>query len=176
MVKFTGKKRTTVQPYSLHVYTMFTLYTSYGRVSYHEQRNSIIQWDSITVSFELWIPAGQINQVDRNFAKLRMMAKQIRKPRRISSHKSEIFLNFTQLYSWLANSLCRLALGGQTVENLHRLAYEFELYQSHRKSSQVGGQTKRKLNSSRKLAWTCHFSVSKEVSSDWNDGQLYLQS
>ena len=37
----------------------------------------------------------------------------------------------------LAINLCRLALGGQTVKNLRRLAYEFELDQSQRKLSQV---------------------------------------
>ena len=58
--------------------------------------------------------------------------------------------------SRLASShLCRLALGGQTVKNLRRLAYELELDQSQRKPSQVGGQTKCKLNASRKLALTC---------------------
>ena len=37
--------------------------------------------------------------------------------------------------SWLAINLCRLTLGGQTVKNLRRLAYEFELDQSQRKST-----------------------------------------
>ena len=44
----------------------------------------------------------------------------------------------------LAINLCRLALGGQTMKNLRRLACKFELDQSQRKSTQVGGQTKRK--------------------------------
>ena len=37
----------------------------------------------------------------------------------------------------LAINLCRLVLGGQTVENLRLLAFKFELDQSQRKSSQV---------------------------------------
>ena len=37
----------------------------------------------------------------------------------------------------LAINLCRLALGGQTVKNLRRLASKFELDQSQRKSTQV---------------------------------------
>ena len=41
----------------------------------------------------------------------------------------------SRIYSWLAINLCRLALGGQTVKNLRRLAYEFEIDQSQRKSS-----------------------------------------
>ena len=53
-----------------------------------------------------------------------------------------------------AVNLRRLELGGQTVKNLRRLAYEFELNQSQRKSSQVGGQTKRKLSARRKLTFT----------------------
>ena len=52
-------------------------------------------------------------------------------------------------------NLCRLALGGQTVKNLRLLGSKFELDQSQRKSTQVGGQTKRKLNASPKLASTC---------------------
>ena len=39
------------------------------------------------------------------------------------------------IYRWLAINLCRLELGGQTIKNLHRLAYEFELKPSHRKST-----------------------------------------
>ena len=37
----------------------------------------------------------------------------------------------------LAINLCQLALGGQTVKNLHLLASKFELDQSQRKSIQV---------------------------------------
>ena len=65
----------------------------------------------------------------------------------------------------LAINLCWLALGGQTVKNLHLLASKFELNQSQRKSmqvvasryksTQVGGQTKHKLNASPKLVSTC---------------------
>ena len=40
-------------------------------------------------------------------------------------------------------------------KNLHRLAYEFELDQIGRKSTQADGQTKRKLNTRWKLAFTC---------------------
>ena len=39
--------------------------------------------------------------------------------------------------------------------NGKKLASKFELDQSQRKSTQVGGQTKRKSNASRKLASTC---------------------
>ena len=53
----------------------------------------------------------------------------------------------------------RTAKSGQTVKNLCQLAYEFELDQTQRKSTQVGGQTKRKLSASRKLALTCSESV-----------------
>ena len=55
----------------------------------------------------------------------------------------------------LAINLCRLALGGQTMKNLRRLACKFELDQSQRKSTQVGGQTTCKLNASQKLGSTC---------------------
>ena len=65
-------------------------------------------------------------------------------------------------YCWLMRfynrllviNLCRLALGGQMVRNLRLLASKFELNASRCKSAQVGGQTKRKLNTSPKLA-TC---------------------
>ena len=51
--------------------------------------------------------------------------------------------------------MCRLALGGQTAKNVRRLANEeFELEQSRLKSMQVGGQTKRMLDASRKRALT----------------------
>ena len=53
----------------------------------------------------------------------------------------------------------RTGKSGQTVKNLCRLAYGFELDQTQRKSTQVGGQTKRKLSASRKLALTCNESV-----------------
>ena len=52
----------------------------------------------------------------------------------------------------LVINLCRLALGGQMVRNLRLLASKFELNASPRKSAQVDGQTKRKLNTSPKLA------------------------
>ena len=66
--------------------------------------------------------------------------------------------HFPHLLWWSRDHMtwtCRLALGGQTVQNLCPLAHEFEFDQSNRKSTQVGGQTKRKLNTSRKLASTC---------------------
>ena len=47
----------------------------------------------------------------------------------------------SRVYKCLAINLCRLALGGQTVKNLLRLVYEFELDRC--KSTQIGGQTKR---------------------------------
>ena len=66
---------------------------------------------------------------------------------------------------FLAISLCRLAVGGQTVTNLRLLVAKFELNRSQRKSTQVvasqrkltqvGGQRKRKLNASPKLVLTC---------------------
>ena len=49
----------------------------------------------------------------------------------------------------LAINLCRLELGGQTIKNLRLLASKFELDQSSRKSTRVGGQMKRKLNASK---------------------------
>ena len=51
----------------------------------------------------------------------------------------------------LAINLCRLVLGGQMEKNLRLLASKFELDQSQRrrKSTQVDGQTKRKLNASK---------------------------
>ena len=49
-----------------------------------------------------------------------------------SSRKSQKAVHFI-----LAINLCWLALGGQTVKNVHRLAYEFELDQSQHKLSQV---------------------------------------
>ena len=61
----------------------------------------------------------------------------------------------SRIYSWLAiGNLCRLALGGQTVKNLRRFASTCiriwarpkSINAGHRKSSQVGGKTKRKLN------------------------------
>ena len=74
------------------------------------------------------------------------MAKRIRKSARkftqIAESRTHIQLNCDQL-----------ALGGQ------KLAYEFELEAkvnaSDRKSTQVDGQTKRKLNASPKRASTC---------------------
>ena len=62
-----------------------------------------------------------------------------------ASHKNS---QLSSIYSWLAINLCRLALGGQTVKNLRRLAYEFELDQSQRKWVA-------KRNASRKLSLTC---------------------
>ena len=49
-----------------------------------------------------------------------------------ASHKNS---QLSSIYSWLAISLCRLALGGQTARSLRRLAYEVELDQnwSHHK-------------------------------------------
>ena len=49
--------------------------------------------------------------------------------------------------------LCQLVLTGQTVKNLHRLVHN--LSSTHRSSSQVGGQTKHKLNVNWKLVLTC---------------------
>ena len=45
----------------------------------------------------------------------------------------------------LVINLCRLALGGQTVKNLHLLVSKFELNQSQRKSTQV--------DASRRKSW-----------------------
>ena len=61
----------------------------------------------------------------------------------------------------LAINLCRLALGGQMVKNLCLLASNLNSTKSTQvvaslcKSTQVGGQTKRKLNLSPKLVSTC---------------------
>ena len=71
----------------------------------------------------------------------RRVAKRIRK----SVHKSQKSHKF-HAYHWLmcfynnrllAINLCRLALGGQTVKNLHLLASKFELDQSQHKYMQV---------------------------------------
>ena len=55
----------------------------------------------------------------------------------------EVNYEFVALLSQLT---CDYLISGQTVKILRRLAYEFELDQSQRKSTQVGGQTKCKLN------------------------------
>ena len=52
-------------------------------------------------------------------------------------HASPQKLYISRIYSWPAINVCRLALGGQMVKNFRRLAYEFELDQNQRKSSQV---------------------------------------
>ena len=80
----------------------------------------------------------------------RWSAKQIRKSARkfIQVAKSR---DISRIYSQLTYD--QLVSGDLCwVKNLRRLAYEFELDRSQRKSSQVGGQTKHKLNASRKLA------------------------
>ena len=75
---------------------------------------------------------------------LRRMAKRIRKsPRKCKFHAYHWLMRFYN-NGLLAINLCRLALGGQTVKSLRLLASKFELDQSQRKSTQVGGQTKRK--------------------------------
>ena len=51
-----------------------------------------------------------------------------------------------RIYSWLSIKLCRLALGGQTVKRLRRLAYEFELDQSQRKSRPVERKSKTSID------------------------------
>ena len=82
------------------------------------------------------------------------MAKRIRKSARRFTHfaKSRKFHVYTvDLRSTCVDSRCH----GQTVKNLRRLACEFELEQSQRKSTQVGGQTKRMLTATRKVALTC---------------------
>ena len=58
----------------------------------------------------------------------------------------------------LAINLCRLALGGQTVKTSVYLCPNLsstKINASPHKSTQVGGQTKRKLNASPNLASTC---------------------
>ena len=49
------------------------------------------------------------------------------------------------IHNWLEINLCRLGLGGQTVKNWRRLGDEARP-KSTQLSTQVGGQTKRKLN------------------------------
>ena len=77
-------------------------------------------------------------QVDSSFQSqilrtdLRWVAKRKRKSQRA--------VNFAQVQR-LAMSLCRLALGSQTVKNLRRL--DVQIW-ARPKSTQVGGQTKRK--------------------------------
>ena len=61
----------------------------------------------------------------------------------ISEIGIEVNYEFVALLSQLT---CDYLVSGQTVKILRRLAYEFELDQSQRKSTQVGGQTKCKLN------------------------------
>ena len=68
------------------------------------------------------------------------------------SQKVGNFIFQNRIHSWLAINLCRLALGGQTEENMRRLVYEFEL---STKVIAIGGQTKHKLNAIRKLALNC---------------------
>ena len=55
------------------------------------------------------------------------------------------------------------------MTNLRRLAYELELDQSQCKSSQVGDQTKRKLNASRKLALAL-----RRLASPFGQDTLYI--
>ena len=58
-----------------------------------------------------------------------------------SSLKSHKAVNVTHIQKLVIN-LSWLALGGQTVKKICRLAYKYELDQSQCKSIQVGGQTK----------------------------------
>ena len=75
----------------------------------------------------------------------------------LSSRKSYKVIIFVHI-----NMAC-VDLSGQTVKNVVRVPFvrkrtftnEYELDQSQRKSTQVGGQTKRKLYASPKLALTC---------------------
>ena len=80
----------------------------------------------------------------------------------------------------LAINLCRLALGGQTVKNLRLLASKFELDQIQRKSTQVvasrckstqvRGQTKRRLNVDLRvgLARALYQNFSTSLTKLWN--------
>ena len=54
-----------------------------------------------------------------------------------------------------------------------RLVYECELHQSQRKSTQVGGQTKCKLNASRKLSLT-FVDLRVHLTKGWNYFCLFL--
>ena len=82
-------------------------------------------------------------QVDTSFQNqilrtdLRWVAKRIRKSARKFTQvaKSHEFHAYTVDLHQLAINLRRLALGGQNVKILRRLAYEFEFDQSQRKSS-----------------------------------------
>ena len=63
---------------------------------------------------------------------LQWVAKRIHKSARNFTQVLES-LKISRIYSWLTINLCRPALGGQTVKNSRRLAYEFELDQSQRR-------------------------------------------
>ena len=93
---------------------------------------------------------------------LRRVAKRIRKPTRkytqVAKGRKFPHIQLT------CDQLVSTCVGWPNGENLRLLASKFELDQSQRKSTQVvasrckstqvGGQTKRKLNASRKLAST----------------------
>ena len=59
---------------------------------------------------------------------------------------SRISLRFYNNRLLAINLICRLALGGQTVKNLRPNLSSTKVHASRCKSTQVGGQTKRKLN------------------------------
>ena len=86
----------------------------------------------------------QVNATLQNqnlHTELRWVAKQIHKLQKVLYFKH---IQFT----------CdQLVLTGQTVKNLHRLVHN--LSSTHHSSSQVGGQTKHKLNVNWKLVLTC---------------------
>ena len=71
------------------------------------------------------------------------------------SHKFHAYLWLMCFYNnrLLAINLCRFALGGQTVKNLHLLASKFELNQSQRKSTQVVA-SRHKWVAKRNTSWT----------------------
>ena len=101
-----------------------------------------------------WLSPGQTDsQVDASLAKPELahglaMGGQTDSHVGSQVHTSRKKSYISRIYSWLAINLCRLTLGGQTVNNLRGLAYEFELDQSQRKWVA-------KRNASRKLASTC---------------------
>ena len=85
---------------------------------------------------------SQVDTSRRKFARPEL-AYELGKGRQMDSqvvsqvHSSRKKSQIPRIYRLLAINLCRLALGGQTVKNLRRLAYKFELHQSQHTSSQI---------------------------------------
>ena len=89
------------------------------------------------------------------------LAKRIRKSARKFTQVRQKDVN-SRTYSWPAINLCRLVStcvgwsnGEKKFVNLRTNLSSTKVNASHRKSTQVGGQAKRKLNASRKPVLTC---------------------